>query len=114
MWIASKYGFFSIVKKGDGFHVRARAKNDLQALLAVTGIAGEVQVWPGADYRYRVILGAEAIPTVFQTLAASIDYNNFKSKIAATPSQRDKEYAYYEVWRALYQVQEAEEEDHRP
>lgn len=105
MWIASKYGFFSIVEKENGFHVRARVQHDLEELLAATGIAEQVQVWPGADYRYRIIVGAPAICKVFSTLSSSIDYSNFKSMIDATPNQRAKQYAYSDIWSTMYQLQ---------
>ncbi|MBX0332951.1 hypothetical protein K3G39_06850 [Pontibacter sp. HSC-14F20] len=109
MWIASKYGFFSIVKKEDGHHVRARVKRDLETLIAETGIEEPLQQWPAADYRYRVVVSAQAIPALFEKLGESIDYSNFKSKIAATPTQRDKEHAYYEIWRVMYGLQEDDE-----
>ena len=35
MWIASKFGWFSIVKKTDGWHVRARVRQDLETLIRV-------------------------------------------------------------------------------
>ena len=38
MWICSKLGFFSIVKKDDRWHVRARARVDLKALKKATGL----------------------------------------------------------------------------
>ncbi|EJF11925.1 hypothetical protein [Pontibacter sp. BAB1700] len=106
MWIASKYGFFSIVAKDNGFHVRARVQLDLEELLAATGIAEQVQIWPGADYRYRIIVGATDISKVFSTMASSIDYSNFKSMIDATPNQLAKRYAYSDIWCTMYQLQE--------
>ncbi len=111
MWIATKYGFFSIVAKGDEFHVRARAKQDLEELLAATELNEPVQVWPGADYRYRVIVGAKDIPVLFQKLGESIDYSNFKNMIAASPSQKDKKQAYNSIWSVMYQVQEDGEDE---
>lgn len=109
MWIVSKYGFFSVVKKEDGYHVRARVKRDLENLIAETGITEPLQQWPTADYRYRVVLSSQAIPALFEKLGESIDYSNFKSKIAATPTQRNKENAYYEIWRVMYGLQEEDE-----
>lgn len=111
MWIASKFGFFSIVAKGEEFHVRARVKQDLEQLLTEIKLHEPVQVWLGADYRYRVIVGATDIPTIFQKLAESIDYNNFKSMIEANPAQRAKKYAYNRIWSVMYQVQEEGEEE---
>ncbi|ALI98079.1 hypothetical protein [Rufibacter tibetensis] len=112
MWIASKYGFFSIVVKEEGFHVRARVKQDLEQLLTAAELVEPIQVWPSADYRYRVIVGAKSIPAIFQKLAESIDYDNFKNMIADTPLQRDKYGAYGQVWNTMYMVQvETDEEE---
>lgn len=111
MWIASKFGFFSIVAKADGVHVRARVKKDLEELLAQTDTTAPVQTWPGADYRYRVIVGADQLPVFFQKLAESIDYDNFKNMIHASPTQQGKYYAYSSVWEIMYQQQEEPEEE---
>jgi hypothetical protein len=111
MWIASKFGFFSIVAKGNEFHVRTRVKQDLEQLLAETKLHEPVQVWPGADYRYRIIVGAADIPAIFQKLAESINYSNFKSMIGANPSQRDKKQAYNRIWSVMYEVQEEGEDE---
>ncbi|WP_210487244.1 hypothetical protein [Rufibacter aurantiacus] len=111
MWIASKFGFFSIVAKKDGFHVRARVRQDLEQLMAAVNLAEPIQVWPEADYRYRVILIAQEIPLVFQALADSIDYNNFKDMIAETPAQGDKYGVYGQIWNIMYHFQEWNEQE---
>lgn len=111
MWIASKFGFYSIVAKADGVHVRARVKQDLEQLLAATDIAETIQVWHGADYRYRVVVGADKLPAIFLKLAESIDYDNFKNMVHASPTQKTKYYAYGAIWEVMYQQQEEPEED---
>ena len=112
MWICSKLGFFSVVRKGRQatgaplWHVRARCKNDLADLLATAGLDAPIERWPEADYRWRARIGQADLDRVFQALEASVDYPNFKSQIAATPSQRAKLDAYAELWARLLAIQE--------
>lgn len=113
MWIASKLGFYSIVQKDGHFHIRARKRSDLEALLADTPKIGkyEIESWPAADYRYRVRIPADEkhfkdFAQIFATFVESIDYGNFKNEIAATPAQRDKLHAYHEIWGIMAGLQE--------
>ncbi len=112
MWIASKFGFFSIVQKEppeEGkpavYHVRARLRQDLENLLHVARLRKEIEEWPEADYRYR-FLGTKAdVQQVMACLAATLDYDNFKSKIGRTPDQQAKLDAYHTVWTELARMQ---------
>lgn len=109
MWIASKLGWFSIVLKGENYHIRARRKKDLENLLDVVG--GEslppIETWTVSDYRYRVRIpeASNLIGEVFAVLCCSVDYPNFKSMIAATPDQREKLHAYHEIWATMAALQ---------
>lgn len=99
------------MRKGAEYHVRARRKRDLEnlrKLLAAHGKSptGEVQSWPKADYRYRLIYTEEAIKDVYALLCANLDYANFKSRIASLPDQREKLDAYHELWHAGAEWQE--------
>ncbi len=107
MWIASKFGWFSIVQKEPGeFHVRARVKQDLQNLLDAMPLANAViETWPGADYRYRIIIGGDDLRVVMNCLALQLDYSNFKSKIAQTPDQREKLPEYHTIWATMAGLQ---------
>jgi hypothetical protein len=108
MWIASKYGFYSIVKKEGHFHVRARTKKDLVDLLATAELDFPVEIWPAADYRFRFRIpekDLDSLSVIFGTLMDSIDYTNFKSEIAATPGQRKKLPAYHEIWHTMAREQ---------
>jgi len=105
MWIASKYGFYSIIQKDDGFHVRGRLKGDLENLKEHSGLDCEVLKWDTADYRYRMIVPADKIAGVFTTLLDSIDYSNFKSQIGRTEDQREKLGAYHEIWGIMEAMQ---------
>ena len=106
MWIASKFGFFSIVQKDGCWHVRARLKDDLVELVAAAKLTAKLEEWPQADYRWRVRLKDEAeLTRVFSALQDSVNYTNFKSHIATLPRQRSKLPAYHELWSALYAIQ---------
>ncbi|RME90992.1 MAG: hypothetical protein D6766_12490 [Verrucomicrobia bacterium] len=105
MWICSKLGFFSVVRKTDGWHVRARVREDLAALAGAAGVEARIQRWPLADYRWRLILGPEDLHRIFAALEASVDYPNFKEAIGRDPGQREKLGAYHELWTALARLQ---------
>jgi len=106
MWIASAFGFFSIVQKEGCWHVRARMKEDLEELARAAKLVSPIEEWPEADYRWRVRLKDEAdLSRVFQALQASLTYKNFKSHIATLPRQRAKLPAYHELWSALFAIQ---------
>ncbi len=112
MWIASKFGFFSIVQKQaptEGspavYHVRARLRADLENLLNAARLRKHIEEWPQADYRYRFI-GSEAdVAQVMACLAATLDYDNFKSKIGRTPDQKSKLDAYHDIWSVMAELQ---------
>jgi hypothetical protein len=110
MWIASKFGWFSIVRKDDGFHVRARVREDLRALMEACGLSGEVELreWDGSDYRYRIIIDKVALDRVMATLADELDYPNFKGVIGGLPGQRDKLHAYHAIWETMSKLQDVQ------
>ena len=64
-------------------------------------ISHEIQEWPDADYRYRVIIDQKELAQLMAVLAGTLDYGNFKSMIAATPGQRGKLHAYHEIWGVM-------------
>src|SRR5439155_23367808 len=81
MWICSKLGFFSIVKKGqpDTWQLRARSENDLRTLLNAASLKTGILSTPRADYAFRAVVGTEDLSRLFAVLVYSIDYPNFKS-----------------------------------
>ena len=106
MWIASKFGFFSIVRKNPGeCHVRARMREDLKNLIAASRIDAEISTREESDYRYRVIVEESVVEKIMATLAETLDYDNFKSMIMRTPSQSDKASTYGEIWAMMYSYQ---------
>ncbi len=108
-WVASKYGFFSIVLKDGHHHIRSRVEADLQELIAIHPWASEFsnEEWPSADYRYRLRIpqGDPAFGEFMEILFSSVDYSNFKSHIAANPAQRHKLDAYHRIWSILAGLQ---------
>jgi hypothetical protein len=101
MWIMSRYGFFSIVQKDDGIHIRARERGDLYWLLSVAKVQPPPKVLetPTNDYRWRVVVDRPVLERVMATLGDSVDYPNFKAQIDRDPAQRRK--PYHEVWAVL-------------
>jgi hypothetical protein len=109
MWICSRLGFFSIVRKGlpETWQVRARAQQDLSGLLEAAGLKLEIVANPKADYAFRFAVDSAGLSRIIGVLGRSIDYPNFKSCIAALPQQRDKIPAYEEFWSGMRAYQEA-------
>ncbi|MBX7059636.1 MAG: hypothetical protein K1X75_16350 [Leptospirales bacterium] len=108
MWLATKLGFYSIVRKDDGVHVRSRVLQDLQNLVSAAGLRQEIQTWPAADHRFRIIISSEQLARVMTALTNSIDYSNFKSMIGNTPDQKGKSKAYGSIWSTMYALQDSE------
>lgn len=107
MWLATQHGFFSIVHKGLFLHVRSRAHADLLSLLDTASMSSQaILVDKGTDYRFRVLLNLQELLAVMAALAQTVDYSNFKARIAALPEQRPKLEAYHELWWRLKELQE--------
>ena len=91
MWLVTKLGFYSIVQKEDGFHVRAREKHDLENLVKAAGLTdAKIIETPSADYACRIIASKAEVLQAMAALGEGIDYDNFKNKIHATPDQAHK------------------------
>jgi hypothetical protein len=112
MWLATKYGFYSIVRKRKPsarrlaeYHVRARVRSDLENLLAASDLQREIFEWAATDYRFRFLASEEDIRLLMRCLAENLDYSNFKSQIARTPDQRAKLTAYHKVWEQMARLQ---------
>lgn len=122
MWLFTRYGFFSVVLarqvidghvtgKPDPSRVmiRARQLNHLEMLLKRFPGLGNPKILEtrGTDYRYRAVVPHDAFADVAKTIAAEIDYTNFKSECADT-SPEDSGYldALHSVWDVHYGMQE--------
>ena len=75
MWLATQFGFYSIVQKKPGeFHVRGRVRKDLENLVRLASPDAKVLVSQPADYRYRIIVGPEGLGLIMRRLAETIDW----------------------------------------
>ncbi len=106
MWIASKLGFFSVVKKAPNFyHVRGRSKRDIENIIEAADLFLQVEEDQVADYRYRVIVTEKEYQRVMTALMETVDYRNFKDMIHDNPDQKDK-YSYYsKIWGEMFDYQ---------
>jgi hypothetical protein len=106
MWLATQYGFYSIVQKAeDTYFVRARVRQDLVNLVGLLDLEAEVLEWEGADYRYRIIIDLETFLEVMVHLATSLDYPNFKGRIYEREEQSHKLGAYCRIWETMAVLQ---------
>ena len=129
MWIATKYGFFSIVKnmrkkEEPEVQIRARNRGDLEKLRRAfiknwQKIHGEKPKYgtknfplildtPEADYKHRMIVNIIHLVHIMSLICTEIDYPNFKDMIHDTPDQKDKSLAYSEMWWSMFNYQNGE------
>lgn len=107
MWLFTKCGFYSIVRKSaDEWHVRARAKKDLENLVALVGGKHKIHRSADADYLWRIVCGGAEAKKMIARLADDIDYANFKEAVGATLDQADKLTAYHEIWGVMRYYQD--------
>jgi hypothetical protein len=110
MWLFTKRGFYSIVEKKPGeFHIRARLKKDLENLKELAEIKRQVNLTRDGDYRYRLVVNQVEVVAALMVLAKDIDYDNFKSRIAADPEQRKKLPALHQIWGLMASLQKNDE-----
>jgi hypothetical protein len=100
MWIFSQDGFYSVVQKGEQFHVRARRRQDLVNL----GLTA-TKSYAGSDYPWRAILpGRDELLKLLEKLGKSVDYPNFKGRVGERPDQRDRIGDYHKIWALMAKV----------
>jgi len=110
MWLFTKYGFYSIVKKKFGnqvkpFQLRARKQKDLENLIRIAMLETKITETLQADYHYRITVDEKELIWILEVLADHLDYENFKSMIAGQADQKDKLSAYHNIWAAMYSFQ---------
>lgn len=114
MWLFTKQGFYSIVAKSTKeFHVRARARKDLENLNRLAGTNYAIHRSEDADYRWRMVMPGNAARALVAKLAADIDYANFKGVVAKTPGQADKMDILHRIWGLMYDYQQDQESTER-
>jgi 8-oxo-dGTP diphosphatase len=113
MWLATSFGFFSIVRKSDDtaartITVRARVKSDLEKLRErYLPQMGPVQTDVGTDYRYRAKVGHADFAIALLRIGLDIDYSNFKDCVAKRQGV-GRAHVYGELWHVLLKLQEGE------
>ena len=122
MWLFTKYGFFSTVcaRQGDGSQgqrvdpgrimIRGRRREhleDLQGRFTDSLSDCEILETPGTDYRYRMFVQKSVWSEVLVALSEEMDYDNFKSKVAAHQGSEGASYehALHDVWSIMHELQ---------
>lgn len=110
MWIATKFGFYSIVQtreNKDIFMVRTRAEKDLQNLKNTLPVLKnhEIKITKHADYHFRLLVNREELSQLMQFFATEIDYPNFKDKVYKVANQKDKLLFYHKIWEIMHSYQ---------
>jgi hypothetical protein len=97
MWIFSQDGFYSIVQKGEQFHVCTRRKQDLVNV----GLT-PTKSYAGSDYPWRAILANRAeLLMLLEKLGEFINYPNFKGRIGERPDQANRLGEYHKIWALM-------------
>jgi len=94
MWLMTKFGFYSIIRKESGtYHVRSREMHDIENLIRQVPLP-DVQIvdTTGSDYAARIVVGRNELLTILNFLGMNIDYNSFSDAIEKTPDQVHKPY----------------------
>ena len=100
MWLMTKHGFYSIVLKGETYHVRSRERQDLENLVKLVPLPdAAIHESLQADYRFRILVNSSQLLSILNCLGQSLDYPNFKGEIDERPDQARK--PYHEVWSVL-------------
>jgi len=108
MWIFTKHGFYSVVKKGcadDELLVRSRQKADLINLGKKLGIKIQIRDGAGSDYRYRSVLKKVDLAKYLAETVSELDYSNFKDTVPKRDFLRQE--AYLRCWEALLDWQQS-------
>lgn len=104
MWLFTRIGFFSIVKKENGeVHIRGRCREHLEALQRKLGAEYPVaESFEGSDYPFRIITNAARLGHIMIVLGNEVTYPNFKGCLARDEGELGRAYSYlaHDVWRA--------------
>lgn len=106
MWVFTKNGFVSAVRKNEYREVitiRGRDRLSLEHLSSISG--SKIAKSPNGDYPYRLFVAPKIFADWLVEEAMSIDYHNFKSVVA---KERGYEFAgpLHDVWAAMLQVED--------
>ncbi len=121
MWICTQHGFVSIVCKpsaqgqlGRPFQARFRCLQDARNFSKLPQMPNDrIVTTPDGDYGWRIHLSPEELSVLFEFLAKSIDYSNFKSRVSRRPDQAQKSEVYGNFWADMLRFQDAQLSDSR-
>ena len=108
MWVFTKNGFVSAVRKDEHpevLTIRARDRISLEDLAAIAEV--EIGKSTSGDYPNRVFVAPKVFADWLFAEAMAIDYNNYKNEVART---RGYDFAgpLSDVWLAMHDVTDAE------
>lgn len=86
MWLLTTIGFHSIVAHRDDpdlVIVRARTREDIEALSKRYLPVDEIDAETGTDYPFWIFVARDEFERTVATLARDIDYDNVKNAVAA-------------------------------
>jgi hypothetical protein len=105
MWLLFDGGFVSIVAHRENkalLCVRGRVRGDVEAFCKRSVIAdpkGVIETLD-ADYRFRVVLDRGIVTAAVAEIVASMDYDNFKTRVAKSQGIA-RANVYHDVWADL-------------
>lgn len=102
MWLATRFGYFSIVLKPSEKHltIRSRVRNDLENLRKRYLPKLKIIEGAGTDYPYRAEVSHKDLGKAMKQIVFDIDYPNHKEVVAKEQGlHRSK--VYGRVWSIL-------------
>jgi len=109
MWLFTTIGFFSVVEDPehpDTLKIRARAREDLEALRDQHLPDLEIVESEHTDYRFRAFVRRDEWEHAVRSLVADIDYPNFKSAVGQRQGHA-RAGRYAQVWQVMYGLQQS-------
>jgi hypothetical protein len=108
MWLFTTLGFYSVVAHRDHpdtVLIRARAREDLDALRTHHLPDLEIIENAGSDYRWRAYVERLEWEHAAAQMAADIDYPNFKDAVADRQGY-ERAKRYMEIWQVMHGLQD--------
>jgi len=107
MWLLTTIGFYSVVQHRDDpdmLIVRARTREDIEALCDRRLPVGDIVAEAGTDYRYRVFCARAEFEEAVAGLVHDLDYPNFKNAVAERQGA-ERAGLYSKIWSLLHRLQ---------